>query len=65
MVRVFEIDVAPVGFESMFDETGGDRAGLDQDHMDARASELHAECVGERLDGEFRGANKSHERARR
>jgi hypothetical protein len=39
----------------MFDEARGDRTRLDQRHMDAGAGKLHAQRVGESLNGKFRG----------
>jgi hypothetical protein len=39
----------------MLDEAGGDRTRLDQRYMDAGAGKLHAQRIGQGLDGEFRG----------
>ena len=53
VVRGFEIDVAPVRLDGALNEAGGDRPGLDQHHMDAACLQLHAERVGQCLDGDF------------
>src|SRR6476646_8103978 len=51
--RAFEVDVPPISAERMLDETGRDRSGLDEDHLDAGRRELEPERVGQSLDGEF------------
>ena len=53
MRRAFEIDVAAISFERMLGEAGGDRARLDQRHMDAGAPQLKTQDIGKSLDGEF------------
>ena len=40
----------------MLDEAGGDRAWLDQYDPNAGFLQFHTKCVGQGLDGEFRGA---------
>jgi len=56
MRRAFEIDIAAIGFERMLDKARGDRARLDQRHVDTGTLELETERIGESLDGKFRGA---------
>jgi hypothetical protein len=53
---MLDIDVAAIGLKRVLKEAAGDGPRLDQDDLDAGRRQLHAERVGERLDGEFGGA---------